>query len=525
MTFLPIVDRELRIRARWKSTYWIRGLVATTAILIAGVMMLFSNLAKPGAVGAPMFAILTCLAWVLCLVEGLRNTADCLSEEKREGTLGLLFLTDLKGYDVVLGKLIASSLSSFFALLAMVPALAIPLLVGGVTGGEVWRGVFALVNTLFFALTTGMFVSSISRHERKAWLGTLGLTLLFVALLPILAETYGVGTLPLPSPWSAFINAFEAQYTAHPDTYWQSNLLMHLLSWLWLGLASYFLPRSWQERGRERRRTPHAPGAVGRSAARTRLLEINPVLWLTARHEHQRIYLWLTVGLAIVAGATVWLYNFGDSGVLAGIFGCAIGLHLVLCIWVAGEASHSFGDARASGALELLLSTPLTVRQIIRGQDLALRRLFLPPIAVLLGFELLVLVVELIKVAGRDNRVGGDVWTVILALVGELMVVATFALDLCAVSRVGMWFGLTSRKSTQAMTKTVLFVLILPLAASFLLCFLGPGLLLAKSIIFLTWAHGRLQNDFRTVATQRFDVVRPMDRPAIPAPPRLSGGA
>ena len=32
----------------------------------------------------------------------MRNTADSLSAEKREGTLGLLFLTDLRGYDVVL---------------------------------------------------------------------------------------------------------------------------------------------------------------------------------------------------------------------------------------------------------------------------------------------------------------------------------------------------------------------------------------------------------------------------------------
>ena len=524
MTFLPIVDRELRIRARWKSTYWIRGLVATIAILIAGVMMLFSNLANPGAVGKPMFQILTWLAWVLCLVEGLRNTADCLSEEKREGTLGLLFLTDLKGYDVVLGKFIASSLSSFFSLIAMVPALAIPLLLGGVTGAEFWRGVLALLNTLFFTLTTGMFVSSISRHERKAWLGTLGLTLLCVGLLPVLAESLDAGTLPLPSPWSAFVNMFESEYTANPDTYWQSNLMLHLLSWLWLGLASFLLPRTWQERAKERR-TRHAPGAVGRGAARTRLMEINPILWLMARHEHQRIFLWLTVGLAIAAGATTWLYNFGDSRVLGVIFGCAIGLHLVLCVWVAGEASHSFGDARASGALELLLSTPMNVRQIIRGQDLALRRLFLPPIAALLGFELLVLVVQLFNLALHDSLRSNNAWEMVASLVGEMMIVTTFVLDLCAVSRVGMWFGLTSRKPTQAMTKTVLYVLVLPLVGSLLMCFLGPGLLLAKSIIFLTWAHGRLQNDFRTVATQRFDVTRSVDRPAPPAPPRLSGGA
>jgi len=32
-------------------------------------------------------------------------TADTLSGESREGTLGLLFLTDLRSWDVTLGKL------------------------------------------------------------------------------------------------------------------------------------------------------------------------------------------------------------------------------------------------------------------------------------------------------------------------------------------------------------------------------------------------------------------------------------
>ena len=518
MTFLPIVDRELRIRARWKSTYWVRGAVALTAILIAGVMLLFAGMAAPGAVGKPMFAILAWLAWLFCLVEGVRNTADCLSEEKREGTLGLLFLTDLKGYDVVLGKFMASSLSSFYGLLAMVPALAIPLLLGGVTGGEFWRVVLALVNTLFFALTTGMFVSSISRQERKAWVGTFGLTLLFVVVLPLLAAALALGDLGLPSPWSAFTNSFESEYTGAPEACWYSNLFLNLLSWLWLALASYLLPRSWQEKAKQRR-TRRTPGAVRQGAARRHLMEINPVLWLTARHEHQRIYLWLTVGLAIAAGGMTWVMNFGDWSVLAIMFGFTVVLNLALCVWVAAEASHSFGDARASGALELLLSTPMTVRQIIRGQDLALRRLFLPPIAALLGFELLVLVAQLVLLAAKE----GEAWGSVAALVVALLTVTTFALDLCAVSRVGMWFGLTSRKPTQALTKTVLFVLVLPLAGSLFCFLLGSGLLLAKSIIFLTWAHGRLHNDFRLVATQRFDVTPRAEIRSQPAPPTLSG--
>ncbi|HQU46125.1 MAG TPA: hypothetical protein PK867_25150, partial [Pirellulales bacterium] len=41
-------------------------------------------------------------------------TADCISSERREGTLGLLFLTDLRGHDVVLGKLVVAGLGAFY---------------------------------------------------------------------------------------------------------------------------------------------------------------------------------------------------------------------------------------------------------------------------------------------------------------------------------------------------------------------------------------------------------------------------
>ena len=41
------------------------------------------------------------VALLMCMFSA-SVTADALSSEKRNGTLGLLFLTDLKGYDIVL---------------------------------------------------------------------------------------------------------------------------------------------------------------------------------------------------------------------------------------------------------------------------------------------------------------------------------------------------------------------------------------------------------------------------------------
>src|SRR5215467_14006947 len=168
MIFLPIVERELRVAARRHSTYWVRLGVAVLAMIVAGVIGIFSYANGLSAIrpslGKDIFAGLGLLALGYGLLSGRRSTADCLSEEKREGTLGLLFLTDLKGYDVVLGKLAATSLNSFFCLLAIFPILAVPLLMGGITNGEFWRMVLVLVNTFLLSLAVGIFSSALSQN-------------------------------------------------------------------------------------------------------------------------------------------------------------------------------------------------------------------------------------------------------------------------------------------------------------------------------------------------------------------------
>ncbi len=117
-----------------------------------------------------------------CLVAGVFLTADSLSEEKREGTLGLLFLTELHGHDVVLGKLATGSVHALCAWLAVFPVLALPLLSGGVSPGEFWRVTLALNATLFMSLAAGLLVSAWSRETRQA-LGGMLLILVTVTLI------------------------------------------------------------------------------------------------------------------------------------------------------------------------------------------------------------------------------------------------------------------------------------------------------------------------------------------------------
>ena len=74
----------------------------------------FTNQSFGIPIGQVLFSMLKWLCFAFACASGIFLTADCLSDEKRDGTLGLLFLTDLRGYDVVTGKIMATSLRSAY---------------------------------------------------------------------------------------------------------------------------------------------------------------------------------------------------------------------------------------------------------------------------------------------------------------------------------------------------------------------------------------------------------------------------
>src|SRR2546422_6723684 len=226
MRFLPVVEREPRMAARRRSTYGLRLLVALAAFsLTLWICTLPARGQPPTELGKSLFAVLTIMSFAYCLLIGPFLTTDSISSEKREGTLGLLFLTDLSSFDVVLGKWAATSLAGFYGLLAVLPVLGIPLLLGGVTPGEYGRVALAVVNAILFSLTAGMFVSAISRDQTKAILASLILVLALSGLLPGLTALFFKGFLGRGAagfPPVAFVSpiytrqfAFDAQYKAN----------------------------------------------------------------------------------------------------------------------------------------------------------------------------------------------------------------------------------------------------------------------------------------------------------------------
>jgi ABC-type Na+ efflux pump permease subunit len=487
----------------------------------------------PQTVAQVLFGLLTGSAVLYCLLSGVRATADCLSEEKREGTLGLLFLTDLKGYDVVLGKLAATSVGAFYGVLAVVPMLAVPLLMGGVTLGEFERMAVVALNTLFFSLTAGICVSSLCRSGRTAIGATFLLILLLTAVLPMagaIATAYN--KLPslrqilfLPSAGFSFYLGFDTSYRSAPRLFWSASAVMHCLGWIFLGSAAFIAPRTWQDRPagvkklhwRERWKAWSYGTCGQRDAYRARLLGTNAFYWLAARARLKPALVWGVLGLL----ACGWLWGLAKfrHEWLTVEFYSATGslLNIMLKLWFASEAGRQLIEDRKRGALELLLSTPLTVSEILRGQRLALQRQFLGPVLAVLAVDT-VLMLATWRQTAHDADTGSFlmIWPA-----GMVLLVA----DIVALYWVGMWQAVSTKNPNRATGASVLRVLVLPwmlfalisLIISlttvrtggqepggrfFVSLWLVPGLV--ADIGFGVWSRSKLLAEFRLAAAQRY---------------------
>jgi ABC-type transport system involved in cytochrome c biogenesis permease component len=560
VTFLPIVDRELRVAARNRFTFWSRVFAAAFALVIFVLIQILAHQAR-GAfpAGQVEFAILKWMAFIFALSAGLFLTSDCLSEEKREGTLGLLFLTDLRGYDVVLGKLLSQSLRAVYALLAAFPIMGLALLSGGVTGGEFWRSILVICNTLIFSLALGMLVSAISRDSTKAMNATLFLCLLILAGLPF-ADFALAGF--VPSRFHAMFSLASPGYLfTHTDgsrfgQYWICLVLQNALAWAFLAIASLRTPHAWQEKSNASeaaRPSPFHHWRFGepraRAALRRRFLDENPILWLALRDRWLPRFVWMLTLVLILgrSGELACLYVQGTlppiQGVLHQIAQSLQGLFVLgLVLWVASQASRFFVDAVRNGALELVLVTPASPDEIVRGQWNALWRTFLFPAICVAVFQIVdgyLSIQQMIHSSSNIKLPANFKFNSVAVMVTSVTVgIVTFATSLVAVSWFGMWMGLTNRKNSVAVLKTVCFVFLLPwLALVFVQIFISilgaftrqpfwfsqviMGFLsLGKDAFFFIMARHFLLTRFREAVIREERVVGSARRPSRgPLPP------
>ena len=522
MTLLPVVERELRVAARRAWVYWLR---VAAAGLVIGVWLLLLLAAgggwSPQRLGLALFNGVSIPAFVFALFTGVFLTADCISSERREGTLGLLFLTDLRGHDIALGKLAATSLHAASGLLAIVPMLALPLMLGGVTGLMVATRALTILLAALLSLTAGLLCSTLLGETRKALPATLALLMALVGL-PLLAGYVQAG---LKLTWLSFhLYQFSPAYTLSLTQH-ASNAAVGAFFWPefargcgwqmclslgFLALASWRLPRVALE---ENPPLNTAPAPTKQRRKRWPGGAIHP-FWFAGQDRSltRLLFVLLLLGWMAWFGLSLLAFLKQDNGAFSFSLIPAYAVHVLLKCQFAAEAARRFAQDRASGALEMLLSTPLKPREILDQSWAALQRRFRA--AQWLALSLNAGLLMCFLAGGGFNAPPKD-WPLITLLM--LGAGGLLFLDCRALAWTAMLEGMRGRKPLRAALGAVGRVLVPMWAGISLYLFLGfSGLLnddaVTKALVVLWFLAGTaldvvLANRARTLLQTHFRLL------------------
>ena len=410
MRFLSVADRELRAAARQKATYRTRWLTAVVFLGLLLWLMWVSHGFTNRRAAPVIFRVFSVLTFLYCLFLGTARTADCISVERREGTLGLLFLTNLNSAEIITGKLCSTALASVYGLLAIFPMLALPLLMGGITFPYFARTVLGLLNGILFALAAGFLASVVCKRQFVAIALAMGLMIGVGGglLLGAAAADAHAPTRPLAhwlaglSPLYCLIAADGSRFFGS-NRFWLSAGAVAGMSFSWLGLTTLLLARTWRDRPQSGRawqrlrfgRRSERSFSARAAALRRRLLGINPLFWLAARQAVSApVFMVLAVVLTLITVYVTAPYftrvtggggNRAVIGQLIAWLFTGLAIHALVLYHAAMSASQRLAEDKQTGALELILGTSTSERTLSRGLWLAYwRRMFFPALLAVL---------------------------------------------------------------------------------------------------------------------------------------------
>jgi len=262
-------------------------------------------------VGRYVFNGLVVIGFILCS-GAFFLTADAVGSEQREGTLGLLFLTRVSWFDVVLGKLSSNGIAGLLALTALLPLLMIPVLAGGVSGGEAFRKGVALLVTLFLSLCIGLYASASTEERFKALRRAWALVVFSSLLLPVCALPFymagGSRFPPALSPLALTVLASSPGF-GNSAWFWIAAAGLVVVALLFIWRAGVRLRLSVRDEPARAAAPVARKESIAESANRwsRRRRYSSPEQWVTTRQRGLRTILWAG---AIVGLLYLFAYRF-----------------------------------------------------------------------------------------------------------------------------------------------------------------------------------------------------------------------
>lgn len=410
----PVFTRELATAPRHWRLYLSRAIyvgalfgLACTAWLILFGSQPVRTLGDLARFGAAVFTLLAPVQLALAVGFSALLSAAAVAQEKDRRTLDLLLMTRLTNSELVVGKLLASMLSVLMLVLAGVPLLMLLAMLGGVSHVQIARVVGV---TLAAALAAGSLGSTIALWREKTF-QTLAMTALALMLWLLVGEAtamwgaaeplaFGVGA----AEWGIALSPFRAIFAAAAP---RTELAPMFAQAPWLGspsdvftigaaalalllnITAILLVRVWNPTREARPQTedeshdtaPTADGAaaldVHAAPGRTKEVWDNPILWreICTWAYGKKVVVIRLAYLAVFAACAWATYRVLQvdavrvaGGALPDASQPLVPLLVLGLILVNALAVTSITNERDAGALDLLLVTDLTPKEIIFGK-------------------------------------------------------------------------------------------------------------------------------------------------------------
>jgi ABC-type transport system involved in multi-copper enzyme maturation permease subunit len=394
---VPRRARHYVVRTAYLGLLWVMGL---TAWQVTVGWSHPASLGDGARFGTLLFLILT--KWVqlpLLLFFAALSAASAVSQEKDRRTFVLLLLTDLRSYEIVLGKLLGSLLQIALLVTGMIPVLALLMVLGGVAPWQVAQATLVLAAT---ALAAGSVGNLIALWREKTF-QALALTVLALILYYCLVSA--LGALPSVSDrfaadkahlgWAVehgrgWLDPFLAlQSVVEPASDRAAGVapaygftgMMVLISialnawgivrlrvWNPSGEPIMQRERPEEEEEKDRAKAHAAPGPARRVWA-------NPILFREIRtRAYGRRPLLVKTAYAVVLGlvcvyALAPLVGSEDPPKLTLAPALVlVGVGILSLLLVSAQAVTAITSERDTGALDLLLVTDLTPKEFIFGK-------------------------------------------------------------------------------------------------------------------------------------------------------------
>jgi ABC-type transport system involved in multi-copper enzyme maturation permease subunit len=487
---VPRRDRHHAARVASLGLLWVIGITAWQATV---GFTKDAALGETARFGLLLFQVTAFVQLTLLLFFSALSAASTVSQEKDRRTFVLLLLTDMRDYEIVLGKMLGSLLPIAILFSITVPFFALVLLLGGVSGGQVTQAIVVMAATAVAAGSLGGLVAL----WRERTFQSLALAVLALVFYLLIVQSVGLVGRALESDWSVvtgWLDPFTAMMyvleppvdgAAFPVAY-GFGLSMLVLSAALNGFGIWKL-RAWNPSGEpvqqreapddaddnpETRAKAHAaPGEV-------RQVWANPILWREIRTlAYGRRPLLVKIAYGIVT-ALICYYAFAkfDPRFERPAFVAAYGL-VPVCVLslllVSAQAVTSITSERDGKALDLLLVTDISPWEFVFGKLGGVlyntKEFVVPPLLLAIVYAIL----------GALAYTRGDEIAVVRNLGPLLCVLGAIAVLIAFVMTLGLHVALrieNSRASIVHTLGTVFFLSVGALVSIYLIVINGGSL-------------------------------------------------